>query len=42
MTKNNIKSMHKYLVVADLWVRSADVVVSICPTKYIRTGVENM
>ena len=35
MTTNTIQSMHKYFVVADLWYRSADFVVSINPRKYI-------
>ena len=35
MTINNIKSMHKDYVAADLWYRSAYFVVSICPGEYI-------
>lgn len=35
MTINTIQSMHKDFVVAGLWYRSAEFVVSICPKKYI-------
>lgn len=42
MTINTIKSMHKYVVMADLWNRSADFVVSICPEVYIKEKVDNM
>lgn len=42
MTINTIKSMHKEMVVADLWYRSADFVVSICPKKYIKMKECNM
>ena len=43
MTTNNIiSSMYKKLVVADLYVRSADFVVSIYPNKYIKMGGNNM
>lgn len=42
MTINTIQSMHKYFVVADLWKRSADFVVSICPEEYIKRKEGNM
>lgn len=42
MTINNIKSMHKEIVVAGLLYRSAYFVVSICPREYIKTGEDNM
>lgn len=38
MTTNTIKSMHTEFVMAGLWYRSADFVVSICPKQYIKTG----
>lgn len=42
MTINTIKSMQKYFVVADLWYRSANFVVSICPREYIKMKARNM
>jgi len=42
MTINTIKSMHKYVVVADLLKRSADFVVSIQPNKYMNKREKNM
>lgn len=41
-TNNNIYSMHKQLVVADLWYRSAEFVVSMRPMKYIMQRENNM
>lgn len=40
MTINTIQSMHKDFVVADLWYRSAEFVVSICPRKYIKNKLK--
>ena len=42
MTINTIKSMHKDFVVAGLWYRPADFVVSIYPRKYIKMKEGNM
>lgn len=40
MTINTIQSMHKDFVVAGLYYRSADFVVSICPIKYIKNKLK--
>ena len=42
MTINNTKSMYKPSVVAVLWNRAAELVVSICPKEYIKMGESNM
>jgi len=42
MTTNNLISMHKQYVVADLWFRSAEFVVSMRPGKYIYAKENNM
>lgn len=41
-TNNRICSMQKYFVVAGLWVRPADFVVSMRPGKYIEAKEMNM
>ena len=41
-TNNRICSMQKYFVVAGLWNRSAEFVVSIRPMKYIKAKEMNM
>ena len=39
-TNNRICSMQKYFVVAGLWIRPAEFVVSMRPMKYISKGSE--
>lgn len=41
-TNNRICSMQKYFVVAGLWIRPAEFVVSMRPIEYIETGDNNM
>ena len=41
-TNNRICSMQKYFVVAGLWVRPAEFVVSMRPIEYIKAKEMNM